>query len=132
MKNGFNIIVDAFWGSSGKGKLALALADRYPITDMSSSNLPNAGHTVVIDGKKIVNKILPSAIHVNRIPGNDRKHLEVWLSPSSAFWWRSLVSFVFSPTIGKFIVKYTSMEKFKTRVAALQHAEKMAYRLGLT
>lgn len=80
MRIGFNCVVDAFWGSSGKGKLAAALAMRYPIKNASSSNMPNAGHTVITpNGRKIVSKILPSACSVN-------PDIKAYVSPASAFW----------------------------------------------
>ena len=84
MKQGFNIIVDAFWGSSGKGKLAAALADRYPVQHASSSNLPNAGHTSVFGNRKVVTKVLPSAC--TAVAG-----IDAWVSPNSAFWWHQLL-----------------------------------------
>lgn len=54
------IIVDAFWGSSGKGKIATALADRLGIQNCSAANHPNAGHTVEYQSRKYVFKALPS------------------------------------------------------------------------
>lgn len=39
-----NILLDAFWGSSGKGKTSSFLADKFGVTRVSSSNFPNAGH----------------------------------------------------------------------------------------
>src|SRR5262245_58252536 len=56
-----NVLVDAFWGSSGKGRMAAWLADKHEVTFASSSNAPNAGHTVIKDGQKYVFKCLPSA-----------------------------------------------------------------------
>lgn len=56
-----NVIVDAFWGSSGKGKFAAWLSEQFNVTIASSSNAPNAGHTVVIDGERRVLKCLPAA-----------------------------------------------------------------------
>lgn len=56
-----NFVVDAFWGSSGKGKLSAYLCDHYGVRATSAANYPNAGHTVVIHGEKYVFKVLPSA-----------------------------------------------------------------------
>lgn len=56
-----NVLLDAQWGSSGKGKFALWLAERYGVTFASSSNAPNAGHSVVRRGERFVFKCLPSA-----------------------------------------------------------------------
>jgi adenylosuccinate synthase len=46
--------------------------------------MPNAGHTTVIDGRKIITKVLPSACTV-------QKPIKAWISPNSAFWWRQLI-----------------------------------------
>lgn len=56
-----NVLLDAQWGSSGKGKFALWLAERYGVTFASTSNAPNAGHSVERDGQRCVFKCLPSA-----------------------------------------------------------------------
>jgi adenylosuccinate synthase len=56
-----NFVVDAFWGSSGKGKLSAWLCEKYGVRHSSAANYPNAGHTVVKDGKTYVFKVLPSA-----------------------------------------------------------------------
>lgn len=61
MKKGINVVVDAFWGSSGKGKISAVLADRHDVRYVSAANYPNAGHTVRIGGKKRIFKALPSA-----------------------------------------------------------------------
>jgi len=74
-----NVLVDAFWGSSGKGKLAAALAEEFSVTHASSSNLPNAGHTTVIGDRRVVTKVLPAACVAN--PG-----VKAWITPNSAFW----------------------------------------------
>ncbi len=58
-----NVLLDSAWGSSGKGKVASFLARRYGITDASSCNMPNAGHTVEDKGERTVYKVLPSASH---------------------------------------------------------------------
>jgi len=55
-----NMILDAAWGSSGKGKLAAYLAHSFKVTDASCCNMPNAGHTVVENGKSTVFKMLPA------------------------------------------------------------------------
>ena len=66
MKAGkFNVLLDAFWGSSGKGKVANFLARRFNVTAASSCNMPNAGHTVERLGMRVVNKVLPSAAIFN-------------------------------------------------------------------
>ncbi|WP_437935285.1 adenylosuccinate synthetase [Sorangium sp. So ce341] len=56
-----NVLLDAQWGSSGKAKAALWLAERNGATFASCSNGPNSGHTAVRDGSKYVFKCLPAA-----------------------------------------------------------------------
>lgn len=56
-----NVLLDAQWGSSGKGKFAAWLADRHGVTFASASNAPNAGHSVLRDRKRFVFKCLPAA-----------------------------------------------------------------------
>jgi adenylosuccinate synthase len=61
---GLNVIIDAQWGSTGKGKLAGWIGRRHKdqISFACSSFGPNAGHTYVDEnGKKTVCKILPMA-----------------------------------------------------------------------
>ncbi len=59
----FNVLLDSAWGSSGKGKVASWLAKYYGVTDASSCNMPNAGHTVQVGDERTVYKVLPSASH---------------------------------------------------------------------
>lgn len=83
----FNVVLDGQWGSSGKGKLCAFLADKYNVTDASSSNMPNAGHTVQFrDSTKFIFKCLPSALALN--PGWEgvRPAIRGWLSPGSSFY----------------------------------------------
>ncbi|AKT38277.1 adenylosuccinate synthetase [Chondromyces crocatus] len=56
-----NVLLDAQWGSSGKGKFCLWLAERHGVTFASASNAPNAGHTIALQGERWVFKCLPSA-----------------------------------------------------------------------
>ena len=70
MRDGkFNVITDGQWGSCGKGKIATALAERYRPQIISTTNMPNAGHTAVrtIGGRteQFVAKALPSAAILN-------------------------------------------------------------------
>lgn len=73
-----NIVIDAFWGSSGKGKVCDWLAATHSATDVISGNMPNAGHTVVRGDQKLVMKVLPSAAPFNL-------GTKVWLAPSTGF-----------------------------------------------
>jgi adenylosuccinate synthase len=78
MQTGLNVVVDAWWGSSGKGKVTAALAERYGVQHVSSSNHPNAGHTWVDGARKIVFKSMSSGSAASPVA-------HVWLSPDSVF-----------------------------------------------
>lgn len=79
----FNCVLDAFWGSSGKGKVATWLADRYGAIKVSSSNFPNAGHSAVMpDGTKFVAKAIPTAAILKKFRGIA---MECFISPGSGF-----------------------------------------------
>lgn len=79
----FNVVLDAQWGSSGKGKLCAFLADMYGATQASSSNMPNAGHTVQFEGGgRYIFKCLPSALALNAERG---RSITGWISPGSSF-----------------------------------------------
>jgi adenylosuccinate synthase len=79
IRRGFSVIVDAFWGSSGKGKVSTAFADRYDIRHVSAANYPNAGHTVRFRGQEpLVFKALPSAAALPR--------RTAWLAPDSVLY----------------------------------------------
>ena len=57
-----NLIVDGGWGSCGKGLITSYLAWKYRPDILSTTNMANAGHTVVdTDGESWVAKALPSA-----------------------------------------------------------------------
>lgn len=65
LKPGVNIVIDAQWGSTGKGKLSALLAEREKVDLLACSFSPNAGHTYVRDdGKTFVNKMVNTAVHV--------------------------------------------------------------------
>jgi len=82
-KNKFNVILDQAWGSSGKGKMSAFLADSYRCANVSSSNYPNAGHSVVFcDGSKFVAKAIPTAAALKRA---DITNPVCWISPGSGF-----------------------------------------------
>lgn len=85
----FNILLDAFWGSSGKGKISTWLADKFNVQKISSSNFPNAGHSAVFDdGTKFVSKAIPTASILQKVNG---RKMQCWISPSSGFDWNRLV-----------------------------------------
>lgn len=79
----FNVIIDQAWGSSGKGKISTYLADKYGVTNVSSANLPNAGHSAVFrDGTKFVAKAIPTAMILRRVNGLG---MTGFISPGSGF-----------------------------------------------
>jgi len=83
-----NILLDCFWGSSGKGKTSAFLADRFNVTHVSSSNFPNAGHTALFeDGTKFVAKAIPTAAILKKVKGMG---MECWITPGSGFSWGQL------------------------------------------
>lgn len=89
IKGRFNVVLDAFWGSSGKGKTSAWLADRHGVTRVSSSNYPNAGHTAEFeDGTKLVAKAIPTAAILRRVKGIG---IQCFVSPGSGFDWSQLV-----------------------------------------
>lgn len=56
-----DVVVDAWWGSGGKGKVSAALAAKRGAIVVSSSNHPNAGHTYRDENDSFVFKVLHSA-----------------------------------------------------------------------
>ena len=79
MKSGkLNVVFDAFWGSSGKGKVCDWLGLEKGANVFLSSNMPNAGHTVVRGKNKQVLKCLPSGVPFHEMP-------RVFLGPGSVF-----------------------------------------------
>jgi len=90
MKQGkVNIVLDAFWGSSGKGKVSTFLADRFGITKVSSSNFPNAGHSALFkDGTKFVAKAIPTAMILKKVKGTG---IAGFISPGSGFFPKQLL-----------------------------------------
>ncbi len=55
------VVVGVQWGDEGKGKVVDALAEHFDIVARYQGGA-NAGHTVVVDGKKFVLQLLPSGI----------------------------------------------------------------------
>lgn len=84
----FNVLLDAFWGSSGKGKVSAWLTDRFNVPHVSSSNFPNAGHSAVFDDGKFVAKAIPTPASLKKFKG---MNVRCWLSPASGFRWERLV-----------------------------------------
>lgn len=59
--NKINMIVDASFGSTGKGLIAARIASDNEIHIAGTTTSPNAGHTFYIDNKKYVTHLIPVA-----------------------------------------------------------------------
>lgn len=55
------VVVGAQWGDEGKGKIVDFLAESIDVVVRYAGG-PNAGHTLVVDGKKVVVRLIPSGI----------------------------------------------------------------------
>ena len=55
------VVVGVQWGDEGKGKVVDALAEHFDIVARYQGGA-NAGHTVVVDGKKFVLQLIPTGI----------------------------------------------------------------------
>ncbi len=55
------VIVGAQWGDEGKGKIVDVLSESFPIVARYAGG-HNAGHTVIIDGKKFILQLVPSGV----------------------------------------------------------------------
>lgn len=85
MKTGkFNALVDSAWGSSGKGAAAARIVSIFKTENVSSTNLPNAGHTCVINGEIFVGKVLPTPAFIKK-HGLGHSNLKAWIGPTSAY-----------------------------------------------
>lgn len=79
----FNVLLDQAWGSSGKGKISTYLADKHGVINISSANLPNAGHSAVFaDGTKFIAKAIPTALILKKVSGLG---MVGFISPGSGF-----------------------------------------------
>src|SRR6188768_4047419 len=56
-----DILIGLQWGDEGKGKIVDVLAPRYDVVARFQGG-PNAGHTIIFDGKKFVLHLIPSGI----------------------------------------------------------------------
>jgi adenylosuccinate synthase len=55
------VVVGAQWGDEGKGKIVDYLAESADVVARYAGG-PNAGHTLVVDGQKIIVRLVPSGI----------------------------------------------------------------------
>jgi adenylosuccinate synthase len=60
-KNGIDVVLGAQWGDEGKGKLVDVLSQHYDVCARVAGG-SNAGHTIVVEGKKYKFHLLPSGI----------------------------------------------------------------------
>ena len=61
------VVVGAQWGDEGKGKIVDLLTDHFDVIARYQGG-HNAGHTVIIDGKKYILHLIPSGIlHAEKI-----------------------------------------------------------------
>ena len=67
-----DILLGLQWGDEGKGKIVDFLATKYDVVARFQGG-PNAGHTIIFDGKKFVLHQIPSGIfrpNIKNIIGN--------------------------------------------------------------
>lgn len=62
---GIDVVLGAQWGDEGKGKLVDILSQEYDICARVAGG-SNAGHTIVVDGKKYKFHLLPSGVLNNK------------------------------------------------------------------
>jgi len=55
------VVVGAQWGDEGKGKIVDVLSESFPVVARYAGG-HNAGHTVIINGKKFVLQLVPSGV----------------------------------------------------------------------
>ncbi len=55
------VIVGAQWGDEGKGKIVDVLSRSFPVVARYAGG-HNAGHTVIVDGKKFILQLVPSGV----------------------------------------------------------------------
>ena len=55
------VVLGAQWGDEGKGKIVDVLSERYSVVARYAGG-HNAGHTVIIDGKKFVLRLIPCGV----------------------------------------------------------------------
>ena len=55
------VIVGAQWGDEGKGKIVDVLSEGFPVVARYAGG-HNAGHTVIINGKKFILQLVPCGV----------------------------------------------------------------------
>ncbi|MCX6158029.1 MAG: adenylosuccinate synthase [Ignavibacteriota bacterium] len=66
MKNKVSVLVGLQWGDEGKGKIVDMLSKDFDVVARYQGGA-NAGHTIIIDGKKTVLHLIPSGIFTKNI-----------------------------------------------------------------
>ena len=66
MNNKIHVLAGLQWGDEGKGKIVDMLSKDYDVVVRYQGGA-NAGHTIIIDGKKTVLHLIPSGIFTNNI-----------------------------------------------------------------
>lgn len=66
MENKVDVLLGLQWGDEGKGKIVDCIAQHYDIIARFQGGA-NAGHTIIIDGKKTVLHLIPSGVHRRKI-----------------------------------------------------------------
>ena len=61
MKEKIDVLLGLQWGDEGKGKVVDVLTPRYDVVARFQGG-PNAGHTLIFDGKHFVLKSIPSGV----------------------------------------------------------------------
>ena len=80
MKSGkLNICYGGQCGSEAKGKMAAYLVDKFGIRIVAGSPSPNAGHTVIKDGRKTITHHIPAGV----MGGRDLSKMIVVMGPAS-------------------------------------------------
>lgn len=75
-------LVDLQFGSTSKGRFAADIIREREIKYIGTNNLPNAGHTVIVDDYKFVGKALPASAILNR---NSNTPKTIFIGPQAAF-----------------------------------------------
>lgn len=79
----FNVCVDGQFGSTGKGLVSSFLGFKYKPEIISTTNLPNAGHTAVNEnGDKFISKIIPTASILHKWYDYNQ---QIFIGPTAGF-----------------------------------------------
>lgn len=79
MRKGMNIVMGGQAGSEAKGKQSAYLVDKFNIKTVAGNMSPNAGHTVVKDGRKFVTYHIPAGVY----GGEKMDEMRIIMGPAS-------------------------------------------------